>query len=153
MPYRGSARARGAAAGRTADRARAAGPLRPRHRRAEPRQGCPMRLTNSVRLATTSALAAALAACADPSTPTAPASAVPGPRFITNGTPTGSAYGNVGAVFIDADADGRVDFLCSGGLIAPTVFLTAGHCTDFPAGAQFYVTFAPDVIPIPADLI
>ncbi|MFL5577996.1 MAG: trypsin-like serine protease [Gemmatimonadaceae bacterium] len=108
-----------------------------------------MRFATTARAATTLALTAAVLACADVPAPTAP----PGPRFVTNGTPTGSAYGNVGALLIDEDADGQIDFLCSGGLIAETVFLTAGHCVDFGPDAVYYVTFAPDVTPLPADLI
>ena len=92
-------------------------------------------------------LTAAALACNDGSAPTAPVPA--GPASISNGTPTGSAYGNVGALLIDADADGVIDFFCSGSLIAATVFLTTGHCTDNPPGAVYYVSFAPDVLPLP----
>lgn len=65
---------------------------------------------------------------------------------IVNGVPTGSAYGNVGAVMYDFAGDGldADDWFCSGSLIAPTVFLTAAHCLQFlPADAQVYITFAP----------
>ncbi len=80
------------------------------------------------------------------------------PQLITNGVPTGSNFGNVGALLYDFDEnrviDGRNDFLCSGSLIAPTVFLTAGHCLDFlPAGAQVYVSFDPTLLPEPSGLI
>lgn len=105
-----------------------------------------MRYTSSTGTATALILTAAVLACNDAPAPTA---SEPDPSFITNGTPTGSSYGNVGALLIDADADGVLDFICSGSLIAPTVFLTAGHCTANPPGAVYYVSFAPDVLPLP----
>ena len=95
-------------------------------------------------------LAAALA-CSDPSAnaPTAPSTRVPdGPSLISNGQPTGSAYGGVGVVLIDQGGDGTIDFLCSGSLISPTVLLTAGHCILGP-GTAYYISFASDVIPLP----
>lgn len=64
---------------------------------------------------------------------------------IVNGTPTGSAYGNVGALMFDFADDGldADDWFCTGSLISPTVLLTAAHCLDFlPANARVYVTFA-----------
>lgn len=54
----------------------------------------------------------------------APASA------ITYGFPTGSSFGNVGA-FIIKGPDGQIIPISSGTLIAPRVFLTAGHSTSF----------------------
>jgi hypothetical protein len=69
-----------------------------------------------------------------------------GATRIINGTPTGTAYGNVGAVMYDFAGDGldADDWFCSGSLISPTVFLTAAHCLQFlPANAQIYITFAP----------
>ncbi|HEX6628639.1 MAG TPA: trypsin-like serine protease, partial [Gemmatimonadaceae bacterium] len=88
------------------------------------------------------------AACADkPGTLTAPS----GANFIVNGQPTGNAYGNVGALLFDYDQNGVIngdDEWCSGSLITPTIFLTAGHCvvTSYtPPGSQFYVSFAPDL--------
>jgi len=90
-------------------------------------------------------------ACGDPAanSPTAPTARVPdGPHLISNGQPTGSAYGGVGAVLIDQGSDGTIDFLCRGSLISPTVLLTAGHCLLGPS-TTYYISFAPDVIPLP----
>jgi secreted trypsin-like serine protease len=58
---------------------------------------------------------------------------------IINGEPDGNRHPYVGMVYND-------EFLCSGTLISPTVFLTAGHCTaGFEAGdSQVYVTFEPN---------
>ena len=52
-------------------------------------------------------------------------------QAITYGTPTGTAYGNVGGLVTDINSRGEtVDpfVYCSGTLISPTVFLTAAHC-------------------------
>ncbi|MGH7613820.1 MAG: trypsin-like serine protease [Gemmatimonadales bacterium] len=71
-------------------------------------------------------------------------------RFIINGDPTGdNSFTNVGALLFDFDENGSItghDVLCSGSLIAPTVFLTAAHCVVFfPADAQLYVSFKADL--------
>jgi hypothetical protein len=53
----------------------------------------------------------------------------------------------VGMVFND-------EFVCSGTLISPTVFLTAGHCSDFlkvPSQGQGWVTFQQDGQSFPTD--
>ena len=51
---------------------------------------------------------------------------------ITNGQRDGSAHPNVGAMmFEDPTAGNTLQELCSGTLVAPQVFLTASHCTDF----------------------
>src|SRR6186713_37474 len=51
---------------------------------------------------------------------------------ITYGTQDGNAHPYVGMV-IFYDADGVRMYRCSGTLISPTVFLTAGHCAEgFP---------------------
>ena len=55
---------------------------------------------------------------------------------ITGGSPD-TIHTNVGLVRFTT-ADGR--FRCSGTLIAPTVVLTAGHCTEGPA-TNVYVSF------------
>jgi hypothetical protein len=66
---------------------------------------------------------------------------------ITFGLPDGNLHPNVGALLADYDPDSPgPDILCSGTLIAPTVFLTAAHCTAFLEAegiAQAWVTFAP----------
>lgn len=88
------------------------------------------------------------AACVD-APATSPRLSPNDPAFIINGTPTGSAYGAVGALAFDFDKSGtidKLDFECSGSLIAPTVFLTAAHClAGFSPTAKLWVTFAPDL--------
>jgi Trypsin len=84
--------------------------------------------------ATTIALAAIVAALL----PVAPAGA------ITGGTPD-TVHTNVGFLRFTT-ADGR--FRCSGTLIAPTVVLTAGHCTEGPA-TNVYVSFDFNLQPDP----
>jgi len=109
-----------------------------------------MRIAKLVRAIGPASVVVAIA-CGDPSStsPTAPSARVPeGPQVISNGQPTGSAYGGVGAVLIDVGGDRVIDFICSGSLISPTVLLTAGHCV-FGAGTVYYISFAPDVIPLP----
>jgi hypothetical protein len=52
----------------------------------------------------------------------------------------------VGAVIAETDEPGTKDLLCSGTLVAPTVFVTAGHCTAFleSIGVEdVWVTFDP----------
>jgi len=53
---------------------------------------------------------------------------------ITNGTPDGTNHPYVGLVVFH-DEKGVPLWRCSGSLISPTVFLTAGHCTEDPAAA------------------
>ena len=47
---------------------------------------------------------------------------------ITNGQPDGNNHPYVGLLVFD-DAPGHPAWRCSGSLIAPTVVLTAAHCT------------------------
>ena len=88
-------------------------------------------------------------ACAN--TPAAPGGLGTGGAVgIINGSPTGAgSFGNVGALLFDFNNNGVLngdDQLCSGSLISPTVFLTAGHCLSFlPPGSALYVSFAPDL--------
>lgn len=104
-----------------------------------------MRLGTSV--AALAALSLLAAACGEPNPAAAPQEVQA--RLITNGTPTGSAYGNVGTLLFDFNGDGVLngdDEDCTGSLVSPTVFLTAAHCVDFfPPDAKLYVTFAPDL--------
>ena len=66
---------------------------------------------------------------------------------ITFGQLDGNLHPNVGALVADWDPDSPgPDVLCTGTLISSTVFLTAGHCTDFLESegiSQAWVTFAP----------
>ena len=48
---------------------------------------------------------------------------------ITDGSPDGDAHPYVG-LMVAQDADGDPLWRCSGTLISPTLFLTAGHCTE-----------------------
>lgn len=61
---------------------------------------------------------------------------------ITNGTPDGAAHPYVGVAVSG-------DVFCSGTLLSPTVFLTAGHCTDAFAttGSPTFVTVDPNAGP------
>jgi secreted trypsin-like serine protease len=56
---------------------------------------------------------------------------------IRDGVPDNGAHPYVGLV-VFYDADGVPLHRCSGTLIAPTVFLTAGHCTTETASAQVW---------------
>ena len=56
---------------------------------------------------------------------------------ITNGEPDGEGHPNVGLMI--ADIDGEPQWRCTGTLIAPRVFLTAGHCVgDGATGARVW---------------
>lgn len=72
------------------------------------------------------ALATIVAAAALLTLSAAPAQAV------TNGTPDRDGHPYVG-IMVAQDADGNPLWRCSGTLISPEVFLTAGHCTESPA--------------------
>jgi hypothetical protein len=61
---------------------------------------------------------------------------------ITYGVPDGNGHPNVGALV--AEFGGQKDWLCSGTLIASSVFLTAAHCTAYLESrgiTQVWVTF------------
>lgn len=64
---------------------------------------------------------------------------------ITNGQFDGNQHPNVGAFLWDGNHDGVKTHLCTGSLIAPTVFLTASHCTEFADrfDSDVWVTFDP----------
>jgi len=55
---------------------------------------------------------------------------------ITNGQPDGDGHPYVGLAVFD-DANGPA-WRCSGALLSPTVFLTAGHCTDGAVAARVW---------------
>jgi len=68
---------------------------------------------------------------------------------ITNGTPD-TEHRNVGAILAEFQAvPGLVVFVCSGVLVAPSVFLTANHCVSSaeaiaPSVDRIWVTFDDD---------
>lgn len=62
---------------------------------------------------------------------------------ITDGYPDGEGHPYVGLMVAD-DANGNPLWRCSGTLISPTLFLTAGHCTEAPA-ARATVWFESDI--------
>jgi V8-like Glu-specific endopeptidase len=62
---------------------------------------------------------------------------------ITDGEKDGNGHPYVGLMVAD-DANGNPLWRCSGTLISPTVFLTAGHCTEAPA-ARATIWFESDV--------
>jgi hypothetical protein len=70
-----------------------------------------------------------------------------GALAITNGQPDGDNHPYVG-LMIALDEDGVPLWRCSGSLLSPVVFLTAGHCVEEPA-ARVEVWF--DAGPIPTD--
>jgi hypothetical protein len=61
---------------------------------------------------------------------------------ITDGTPDGDGHPYVGLMVAQAE-DGTPLWRCSGTLISPTLYLTAGHCTEAPA-AHVEIWFTPD---------
>ena len=65
---------------------------------------------------------------------------------ITQGQPDGGLHPNVGAVVADYDGESPgPDIVCSGTLIAPTVFLTVAHCIAFIQSQDLdvWVSFDP----------
>jgi secreted trypsin-like serine protease len=82
----------------------------------------------------------------------APAQRMPeATRLVLDTASDGAAHPYVGALM--TRLHGQFDAVCSGTLVSPTVFLTAGHCVsyllerDLPA----YVSFAPQPAPSPVD--
>jgi len=63
-------------------------------------------------------------------------------QSVTNGVPDDDNHPYVGLLVFDS-APGQPGWRCSGTLIAPTVVLTAGHCTDGAVAAR--VWFGADV--------
>lgn len=61
------------------------------------------------------------------------------------------AFPNVGAFIVRSPSTGNIFPICSGALIAPTVFLTASHCTVFftnalePRGFAAFVSFSSPI--------
>lgn len=62
---------------------------------------------------------------------------------VTDGQLDGNGHPFVG-LMVAQDASGTPLWRCSGTLLSPTVFLTAGHCTEAPA-ARAQIWFAADV--------
>jgi V8-like Glu-specific endopeptidase len=62
---------------------------------------------------------------------------------VTDGQPDGDGHPYVG-LMVALTEDGAPLWRCSGTLISPTVFLTAGHCTEAPA-ARATIWFDADV--------
>ena len=68
---------------------------------------------------------------------------------VTGGEPDGARHPNVGALIADFPGSGPAP-VCSGTLVSPTVFLTAGHCVASLAGqgvSRVWVTFDPTLDP------
>lgn len=63
---------------------------------------------------------------------------------ITYGAPDGEDHSFVG-LMVAKDESGNPLWRCTGTLLSPTVFLTAGHCTETPA-ARAEIWFEPEVI-------
>jgi secreted trypsin-like serine protease len=77
---------------------------------------------------------------------------------IINGEPDGNRHPYVGALVTELEvAEGEFELLpvCSGTLISPTVFLTAGHCTEFliEEGLPTYVSFDTTFVPGESELV
>ena len=106
-------------------------------------------MTRPVRTLAIVASLLAFTACQDPTGSSL--GAPDGVRGIQGTTYSASAYPSVGALLFDYDQNGVIDGndeFCTGSLVAPDVFLTAGHCIVTPwttAQSQWYVSFATDL--------
>lgn len=81
-----------------------------------------------------------------------PSEPVAEPQFITYGEiDTDDTWSNVGAFIVRIPSTSQIFPVCSGTLIAPTVFLTASHCTEFylqdlaPLGLTVHVSFSSPI--------
>lgn len=93
-----------------------------------------------VSLALLAGLALALAACGSSLQSTSSEGVS---SQITYGELDGNRHPYVG-LMVAQDANGNPLWRCSGTLMSPTLFLTAGHCTEAPA-AKVEIWFDPDV--------
>lgn len=74
----------------------------------------------------------------------APAAAISGPRVRDDS----NSYSNVGGMIGFRPSIQAYGPRCTGTLIAPTVVLTASHCTViFAPGDRAYVSFQPEIVP------
>jgi hypothetical protein len=71
----------------------------------------------------------------------------PAARCVTNSTPDNGLHPNVGTIVAEYLTPGVKNSACTGTLISPRVFLTAGHCVALLQGmfhvTQVWVTFDP----------
>jgi secreted trypsin-like serine protease len=79
-------------------------------------------------------------------------------QAIINGEPDDNSHPYVGALVTKFEvAEGQTELLplCSGTLISPTVFLTAGHCTEFLIEGDLptYVSFDTTYVPGESELV
>ena len=72
--------------------------------------------------------------------------ALPALAITRGGTPDGSDHPYVGLMVAD-DAGGNPMWRCSGALISPTVYVTAGHCTYGASGATIWFEEDVDATP------
>ena len=77
---------------------------------------------------------------------------------IVNGEPDDNRHPYVGALVAEFEGEGGETELvpvCSGTLISPTVFLTAGHCTEFLIAEDLptYVSFDPTFVAGESELV
>lgn len=71
----------------------------------------------------------------------------PAARCVTNSTTDNNLHPNVGTIVAEYRTPGVKSSACTGTLVSPTVFLTAGHCIALLQGmfhvTQVWVTFDP----------